>query len=180
MPDTASLNSSPAKPAAAGAALSEGAVAALKPDATAVDFMGALTNLEMFSDAIKFLAQALEPKKSVAWSLKSIKEVAPPEAPEEKSALTAVEKWVAEPNDKHRRSAKSASEEAGVDTPAGCLAAAVFFVEGSIAPPDVQPLPPPPHIAGRLAACAIIMAVLAQPKEAAERYRKSIALGLKS
>jgi hypothetical protein len=94
--------------------------------------------------------------------------------------LLAVEKWLAEPTDAHRRASQSAAEAARLSTPAGCIAIAVFFAEGSIAPPEVAAVPPPPRLAQKIAAAGIILAVVEDPEKVSERYRSCVQLGLQA
>src|SRR5262245_5537190 len=71
------------------------------------------------------------------------------------AALAAVEQWFANPDEDRRRAAWAAGQAAGLETAAGCAASAVFFTSGSVAPPDVTPVPPPAGINGLLVSNAV-------------------------
>lgn len=92
------------------------------------------------------------------------------------TALAIFDAWAADPSDANRRAAADASE----DGPEKSLGLAIFFSGGSIAPPEVNPIPPPPHVAEKLAAGAIMLAVVAEPEHATERYRRCIEIALKA
>lgn len=73
----------------------------------------------------------------------------------ERLALDTVARWLEEPNDAHRRAAHDAAQAASARSPERCLGWAVFVAGGSIAPPGLPPIPPPPHAVGRYAAGAV-------------------------
>jgi len=74
-----------------------------------------------------------------------------------------VEQWISEPDDERRRAAWAAGERAGLETAAGCAAAAVFFTSGSVAPAGVSPVPPPAGIDRMLAGNAVTLAAATNP-----------------
>jgi hypothetical protein len=125
-------------------------------------------------EALRVIAAALPPREGVWWAWVAARHAtqlgAPggvPAAPLT-AALTAVEQWIANPDEDRRRAAWAAGQAAGLETAAGCAAGAVFFTSGSVAPPDVTPVPPPPGIDRLLAgnAVALAAAVHAQHLEA--------------
>jgi hypothetical protein len=73
-------------------------------------------------------------------------------------ALGAIERWITQPSDDTRRAAWAASEVAGLESPAGAAAAAVFFTGGSIASPDVSPVPPPAGLHSTLIGASVTLA----------------------
>ena len=72
----------------------------------------------------------------------------------------------------------AAGERAGLETPAGCTAAAVFFTTGSIAPADVTPVPPPAGVDRMLVGNAVALAAAANPEHFEALAGAYIAQGL--
>lgn len=121
--------------------------------------------------ALRYAAGALPPREGIWWAWVAVRhalharhqaalapapaEGAPPPSAlppsaAEWGALAAVERWVAQPTDEHRRAAWTAAEAADPSTPAGMLGTAVFLSTGSIAPshsPMAVPPPPGAHVA---------------------------------
>ena len=159
------------------AELSEDANRAFRENSSPAEYLAQLSDAGLFPDAVKYWAHALEGRSCVLWSLSCIRKLRPDPAPPEQAAIQAIEKWLAEPNDENRRAAKLAAEEADLSTPAGCVAMAVFFSEGSIAPPQREAVPPPPHLAEKVAAGGILLAVVDDPVNAVERYELCVQLG---
>ena len=135
-------------------------------------------------EAFRVMAAALPPREGVWWAWVSARhatqlaasggEPAPPLA----AALAAVEQWIANPDDDRRRAAWSAGQAAGLETAAGCAASAVFFTSGSVAPPDVTPVPPPAGINGLLVSNAVALAAAAHPQHFEALAGAYIAQGL--
>jgi hypothetical protein len=135
------------------------------------------------ADALRVVASALPPREAVWWAWGAATHAVrlagdgatKPEVPE---ALAATERWIASPDDQTRRAAWGASERAGLDTPAGCAAAAPFFIAGSIAPPEVSFIPPPPGIHTTLVATAVFLASAVDPAHLEALARAYAAQGL--
>jgi uncharacterized protein DUF6931 len=178
MPKPEGLNS-PASEIASVAELDEKAQNVLRPDVNSAGFIRDLAKAGLFPEALKVLAHALGGRKCIAWSMACLGELKP-SSPKQEVAVAAIEKWLAEPNDANRRAAQAAAEQAKISTPAGCIALAVFFSEGSIAPTGASEVPPPPYVAEKIAAGGLQMAVVLQPDKAAERYQRCLDLGLKT
>lgn len=139
-------------------------------------YMKKLSQAGLFSDAVKFRAHTLSGRECVAWSLSCVRLLQPNPKPAEQDALKAVERWLAEPTEAHRRTCKSAAEIAELATAAGCTAMAVFFSEGSIAPPEREHVPVPPHVAQKISAGAIILGVVSEPKDSEDRFKRCLEL----
>jgi len=84
-------------------------------------------------EAFRVIAAALPPREGVWWAWVSARHATqlaaeggePPAALT--AALSAVEQWIANPDDDRRRAAWAAGQAAGLETAAGCAAGAVFF-----------------------------------------------------
>jgi hypothetical protein len=157
--------------------LSEEAQRILRPEVISAASVNDLAAAGLFPDALKFLAHSLGGRKCIAWSLACLRELEL-STPKQEVAIAAVEKWLAEPTDDNRRAAHDAAQQAKISTPAGCIAQAVFFSEGSIAPKGANEVPPPPHVAEKIAAGGVLLAVVSEPTKAAERYQRCIAIAL--
>ena len=117
------------------------------------------------TEALQVIAAALPPREGVWWawvSARHASQAAPP-TPAVTAALAAVEQWISEPDDERRRAAWAAGERAGLETAAGCAAAAVFFTSGSVAPAGVTPVPPPAGVDRKLAGNAVTLAAATNP-----------------
>lgn len=120
------------------------------------------------ADALRVVAAALPPREGIWWAWASAKHAAqlagePGAAPAVTEALAATEQWIAAPDDRTRRAAWAASERAGMDSPAGCAAAAPFLASGSLAPPEIAPIPPPPGLHTMMIATAALLAAAVDP-----------------
>jgi hypothetical protein len=123
-------------------------------------------------EAALFLAQALSRHEAVAWAARLIDQTPPPTA-EARSALEAVQAWLADPGETHRR---AAGERAMACTPPeaeALCALALFHTGGSIAPPDLPPTPPPRGATGRFAGAAVIAAA-ARARQPADLLRHAL------
>ena len=119
-------------------------------------------------EALRVIAAALPPREGVWWAWVSARHasqlaVADRQPPPAAAALAAVERWISNPDDDARRAAWAAGERAGLETAAGCTAAAVFLTSGSVAPPDVPPVPPPAGVDRMLVGNAVALAAATDP-----------------
>jgi hypothetical protein len=135
-------------------------------------FLDRLRAAGLHADAAKLVAHALPKRQAVWWAYLGVTQMLGPKAsPQAAAALEASRAWVADPNDDHRRAAFTAADQAGFDTAPACVALAVFFSGGSLAPPDFQPAPAPEHVTGSMVAAALALAVvLEEPEKAPQKY----------
>jgi hypothetical protein len=105
--------------------------------------------------ALNFLAHALPRYECVAWAAQALLEAGAIERTD--PPVTAVMRWIDSPDDGTRRAAADAGDAVRQFTPAKLLTQAVFFSGGSIAPPDLPVIQPPPGVCARMAAGAILM-----------------------
>lgn len=119
----------------------------------------ALVKAGMAEDAVSVLAQSLSRRAAAWWACRSARlEAGGSPTPKELRALETAESWVRQPQQLKAYAAQDVAHMAGLATPAGCAALAAFLAGESIAPPHVDPLPPPPHLAGLAAAGAVKLA----------------------
>lgn len=132
------------------------------------------------AEAVKFVAFALPRREGVWWAWVTAKRAAGAEPPPPvRASLEATERWIAQPTDGNRRLAFELAEKADIGTPAGCAGAAAFFAGDSIAPPNVQAVPPGPYDCNKMIANAVILAaVITEPEKAPEKFVQSLQQGL--
>jgi hypothetical protein len=151
----------------------------LRPEHSPRQYIDALDKAGHLPDAARFLAFALPRREAVWWATQCVRQI-PALVTDEKAiaALAAAEQWAADPTDEKRRAAFAAAETAGFDKPAACAALAAFLSEGSMAPPNLQSVPAPPHAGPAAAATAVVLAALSiEPQNGDEKFRKFLALG---
>jgi hypothetical protein len=160
----------------------EAAKKLLTPDLTPVQYVEMLIQQQQYIEAIRFLAFALPSNEAIKWASACARQYSGSNPPEKvSSALTAVDKWLAEPTDENRRAAMKAAQQAEFSTPAGSVALAVFFSGGSLAPPDMPVITPEDSLTPNSVAGAVMLAaVLKEPEKAQEKYQAFLAEGLKA
>ena len=131
--------------------------------------LSALLDAHFPVEALRFLAYALPPREAIWWAWAAATHAArltgeDATPPAVSDALAAAERWIGSPDDASRRAAWAASEGAGLDSPSGCACAAAFFASGSLAPPEIAPVPPPPGMHSMMVANAVTLAALASPE----------------
>lgn len=162
-------------------ALGDGARKLLAPELTVEGYLQLLIKEKQYVDAVRVLAYSLPTREAIVWANWCARKFSQ-ENPSEKfsTALGAVEKWLAEPNDENRRAAMKAAELAEFGTPAGSAALAVFFSGGSIAPPDAPEIAPQENLGPNAVVGTVLMAaVLKEPEQAEAKYLAFLAAGQK-
>ena len=159
--------------------LSPEARALLAPGLAPSDYVGALLEKELWSDAAGFVGQWLGRRDAVTWAcLAARKGLADPPPPKERAALEAAERWLKEGDEPSRRSCEAAAEALQYRSAAAMAAAAAFWSGGSLAPPDLPKIPAPENLAGKGAAGAVLMAGAAGEPDVPARLRELIWLGV--
>jgi hypothetical protein len=160
--------------------LSDAARPLLRDDLSPGQFLDALLAKDCHQDAVKFLAQALPKPEAVWWACQCARTAVGASPPTQVAeALTATEKWAADPTDENRRADMKAGEAASLQTPSGCAAMAAFLSGGSMGPPDVPPIPPAENLAGNAVTGAIMLAAVAsEPQKAPDKLRAFVDQGL--
>jgi hypothetical protein len=111
-------------------------------------------------DATFFLGMALPRQETVGWAARSVRDMSEGrERPRgDADALKAALLWVQDPSEPRRRAAFDAANLANLSSAERLAAMAVFLSGGSLAPDNVQPVPAPSDVAGRIGAGAILVA----------------------
>jgi hypothetical protein len=119
-----------------------------------------LRKAKRVEDATFFLGMALPRQETVAWAARSVRDLSEGfERPRtDVDALKAALLWVQDPSEPRRRAAFEAAQLAHHTCAERLAAMAVFLSGGSLAPDNVQPVPAPNDVAGRIGAGAILVA----------------------
>jgi hypothetical protein len=152
----------------------------LKDDLTPAAYLKLLTEKALFKDALMFFGHAVPIDVSVQWAVNCIKEFQPKDqpAPKPSDPLPLCERWLGTRSDNDRFEANKSAKKAGLSSPAGMLAMAVFLAGKSMTPEGAPPAPPPPFAAEKMAASAVRIAVLkAAPDKTTENYNRALEIG---
>ena len=155
------------------AKLGDEAKALLTDQFTTKQFLGLLVEKELFRDAIRLVAYLLPKREAIGWGCLCVRHVLASQKDKPlPNVQVAAERWVSAPNEENRWAAKETADKEDPKTPSGLLAMAVFFAGPSMAPPNVQAVPPPDHITSEIVADAVVLAgVINEPEKAKEKYR---------
>ncbi|WP_270938631.1 DUF6931 family protein, partial [Falsiroseomonas oryzae] len=125
-------------------------------------------------EAAKLTAHALPKREAVWWACMCARHTAPADAPAPLADLcAAAETWVRKQTDESRRAAFALAQAQGLDTPEAWACVGAFWSGDSMAPPDVQKVPPAPHLAGTAVAGSInLAAVRGDPLRRDARLRR--------
>jgi hypothetical protein len=94
------------------------------------EFVDALAVNRQYVAGIDFMAHGLPPREAIWWGCLCLQHASGGKLSElDKSACRAAIKWVLEPVEENRLAAKEPAEKAGLDCPAGALAAACHQTE---------------------------------------------------
>lgn len=140
----------------------------------------ALLTAGMAPAALRVVACALPPREGVWWAwvasrhavtVQQQRAAQPPSSPDEPpplpppavavETLAAIERWIAQPTDEHRRAAWALAEKAGMDSPAGAAGAAAFFTNGSLTPLGGPFVPAPAGLHTTLAFASVLASAVA-------------------
>jgi hypothetical protein len=160
--------------------LSDEALALLGDDQTPEEYVGALVEHGHYPDAVRFLAFALPNREAVWWAWVSARRVVGDDpAPEIREVLEATEAWIKDPTDQNRRKAMEKAETADFSTAAGCVGLAAFLSGDSLAPPEMDPVPPGEYMAANAIAGAIVLAAVhEEPENANEKFQGFVEQGM--
>jgi len=146
-------------------------------------FLERLVATERWSDALGFWARAIPVRIGIEWAHVCVQDALAEEHGDELDAglrkvLDAVDAWLAEPDDEHRRAAFDVAQEVGLDSAPAILALAIFLSEGSMSPPDLEPVPAEEGLAHTALAGSVQLAsVQFKPELLAERAQRFLGHG---
>lgn len=158
---------------------SEPARQLLQEDLPPADYLDRLIAADLLPDAVRFLAAWLPKPVAVAWACDCVRSaLSDSMRPTDQAALDAAEAWADQPEDSNRRAAEAAAEACDYTGPAASVALAAFWSEGSLAPPDLAPVPPPETATVKAVTSALMMAApCGDPAQTSQRYQDFLDAG---
>jgi len=160
--------------------LSEEAERLIRNEITPKAYVELLSERNLLQDAVRFLSAALGKREAVWWACFCARVVTDLKLHGvQADAIVAAERWVVAGTEENRRATMAAAEAAKIGNAASLAAMAAFFSEGSLAPPDVNPVPPAEDLTAKMAANAVwIGAVSSEPQKAPEKIRRFLTMGI--
>lgn len=156
--------------------LSSEARALIAPGLTPAAVVERLQAKDLHEDAMIFTAYVLTERDLAWWGcLCAWKEARPEPLEKEAEAFRACLRWIQKPGEETRRAAAEAAAVAGLDTPAGAVAQAVFFSGGSISGPGLPEVKPAPEVMSNLILGALrVAAARENPKQLDGCFRRYV------
>jgi hypothetical protein len=154
----------------------------LTGESSTKEFIALLVEKELFPDALRLVAYLLPKREAIGWGCLCLRHVLASQKDQPLPEVqVAAERWVSAPQEENRWAAKRTADKEKPKTASGLLAMAVFFAGPSMAPPNVQAVPPPDHATSEMVANAVVLAgVVKEPEKSKEKYglfiQKALAL----
>lgn len=172
------VSTEPTRPAAELAEilrLSAAAKALLCPEMSVRALADRLAEAGLCADAVAVMPHLLTKQAAVWWGcLCAWDGVRGPGKEPFQAALGAAVRWVLEPGEQTRRQAEAAGQAAGaLSTPAGALAMAAFWSDGSMSRPEFPPVPPPPDLTASVVGGAVLLAAAQQAPQQMEAMQRN-------
>ncbi len=144
------------------------------------EFVEALLVDKQYAAGIHFMAHALPAREAVWWGCLCVQHACGNNlAAADKAAAKAAVQWVLRPTEENRAAAKAPSEAAKAPSPAGALAKAASLTGGSLGPPNLPPVQPPPFAwAAHVAVAVKFAAIKVEPARITETQRLFVELGI--
>lgn len=121
-------------------------------------FQALLKQHRLHDDAVRFGACLLPKREAVWWGCLCAWQVYRPKPPDKESkALQATVRWVDDPSEEKRRALDAEKDSAGMETPAGALAAAAFLSGGSLTPTGMPTVAPDPSLTAKLVGSTVLL-----------------------
>jgi hypothetical protein len=159
--------------------LSEEAVALLPDSPNAYAYLAVLCESELFYDGFLLLARTLPKQYAIIWATQCVDQsLTTALAPEDKQCAELVRRWLKGPDERIRRAAADAAENAEYEGPWAWLAAAVGFSGGSLAPEDLPVVPPADHLTAVAVAASLMNLMMKDPETSAILGKQMIDRGL--
>lgn len=144
-----------------------------------LSFLNRLCDEKLFHDAFVTLARALPRQYAIMWSDQCLKFASNKDiSDKDQHCINIVKQWVSNPDEVLRRAALDAAEAVEFDGAYAWFAAAVGFSGGSLAPRDLEEVPPPQHLTAVAIAAYLVMLSIENPETMAETSREMIDAGL--
>lgn len=126
---------------------------------SSVDFIGALAKSETPEEAITYCAYVLPRRFAVWWGHECLRKIDDTLDETDRKMLELAASWVSDPEEDSRYRALDAALEARVKSPGVWVALGAGWSSGSMAGPDLPPVPPPPYLTARAVNAGILSAL---------------------
>lgn len=160
-------------------ALSDDAVEIMPECSNTLSFLNRLCDEELFHDAFVALARVLPKQYAIMWGDQCLEFSSNEDIGDtDQHCINIVKQWISNPDEVLRRAALDAAEAAEFEGAYAWFAAGVGFSGGSLAPRDLEDVPPPQHLTAVAIAAFLVMLTAENPETMAETSRKMIDTGL--
>jgi len=122
-------------------------------------FMANLLESDTPEEAINFGAYLLPKRKAVWWGHECLRGLNHLLVEQDLAMLQLAENWVREPDEARRVQALTQASAVRNETPGVWIAYAAGWSGGSMATPDLPPVPPPPYLTPRAVSAGILGAL---------------------
>jgi hypothetical protein len=121
-------------------------------------FFDVLMQQELYDDAVAFLARLLTKPQAVWWGCLCAWDAARPNPSSAvQAALHATLRWLQQPTEEHRRAVEQVARKVGLAKPAGAVAQAAVYAQGSMSPPGLPEVAPPEDLTALTIAGAVCL-----------------------
>ena len=146
---------------------------------TPVELARLLLSQNRASEALGFLAHALEKRFGVWWGCQVIRDLHIDMSDVEVSQLRLAELWVRESEERQRREAMASAEASEFATATAWMCVAAFWSGDNIAPPGASAaIQPGDDLTGKALLAALLMAVAKVPEETPQRNQRAVEIGI--
>ena len=156
--------------------LSEAARQRLDPSRNVRSYIDALCQDGLHGDVLDILTHLLPRQYAIAWGCECLQALrgATPDDPADRAALSAAQRWLADPSEENRRSALELADRLGYKTAGAWLAAAAGWTGGSMLPAGQYEVPVAPTLAGDAVGAAVRLAAASDPQNFDAHVRESV------
>lgn len=120
-------------------------------------------------ESATLMAYSLQPRHAVWWAHECLQALPELLTDADRSMLTLIAAWVAEPDERHRYAALDAGMAEQVRTPGGWLALATGWSGGSMSGPGLPAVAPPRYLMGRALNGGVLSALARVPQDRRRR-----------
>ncbi len=133
------------------------------PQQTALAFVEALLGSQTPEEAITLSAYVLPTRHAVWWGHECLRRSPEGLPPTDGLLLELAAAWVRDPTEETRYAALDAAMDSKQKTPGVWVALGAGWSGGSMVPPNLQPVPPPPFLPPRALNAAILSVLALRP-----------------
>ena len=143
----------------------------LSPSLNVRGYLDVLRGDGLLSEIVDVLTHVLPKQYAIAWGCECWQAVHEGKEadPIDRSACSAAQRWLKDPNEENRRAALELADRLGYATPGAWLAAAAGWTGGSMLPVGQAEVPPGPGLPGIAVAASVKLAAAADPSTFEQR-----------